>query len=69
LNYKVIDFKVGFYDSDTVFIDVDKEIYQIPVSKKAKVSKDLVDKLITIDNLYNVPLDKIVLANIVVDKK
>lgn len=69
MNYKVIDFKVGFYDSDTVFIDVDKEIYQIPVSKKAKVSKDLVDKLITIDNLYNVPLDKIVLANIVVDKK
>jgi len=57
-----MDFKVGFYDSDTVFIDVDKEIYQIPVSKKVKESKDLIGKLITIDNLYKVPLDKIVLA-------
>lgn len=63
MNCKVVDIKFGKYDCNTIFIQVDKDIVQIPINKKVKIN-DLIDKLIIIDDLYNVPLDKIVLANI-----
>jgi hypothetical protein len=54
--------KSGQYDCDTLFIEVDKDIVQIPVSKKAKVTDDLIGKLITVDKLDTVPLEKIIVA-------
>lgn len=63
MNCKVVDIKFGKYDCNTIFIQVDKDIVQIPINKKVKIN-DLIDKSIIIDDLYNVPLDKIVLANI-----
>jgi len=69
LNYKVTSIQIGKYESDTLFIEVDKEVFQIPISKKAKVTKDLIGKLINIENLYSVPLEKVILSNISFDKK
>jgi len=69
LNYEVTNLEFGLYDSDTLFIKVDKYIVQVPVSKKVSATKDLIGKLITIENLYNVPLDKVIIANISFDKK
>jgi len=69
LNYKVTNIQIGKYESDTLFIEVDKEVFQIPISKKAKVTKDLIGKLINIENLYNVPLEKVILSNISFDKQ
>jgi len=69
LNYKITNIQIGKYESDTLFIEVDKEVFQIPISKKAKVTKDLIGKLINIENLYSVPLEKVILSNISFDKK
>ena len=69
MNYKVTNIQIGKYESDTLFIEVDKEVFQIPISKKAKVTKDLIGKLINIENLYNVPLEKVILSNISFDKQ
>lgn len=64
MNYEVLDLQFGKYDCDTIFIKVDKDTVQIPIIKIAKIPSDLVGKLIVINDLYNVPLDKVVLANI-----
>lgn len=64
MNCKVIDIQFGKYDCNTIFIQVDKDIVQIPINKKVEIPKDLIEKSIIIDDLYNVPLNKIVLANI-----
>ena len=69
MNYKITNIQIGKYESDTLFIEVDKEVFQIPISKKAKVTKDLIGKLINIENLYNVPLEKVILSNISFDKQ
>ena len=69
MNYEVTDLQFGLYDCDTLFIKVDKDIVQVPVSKKANVTKELIGKLITIKDLYNVPLDQIIIAKISFDKK
>ena len=64
LKYKIIDFQHGKYDYDTLFIEVDKNnIAQVPISKKAQPTSNLIGKFINVENLYKVPLDKIVLDN------
>ena len=68
MNYEVTDLQFGLYDCDTLFIKIDKDIVQVPVSKKANVTKELIGKLITIEYLYNVPLEKVILAKISFDK-
>ena len=61
MKYEVVDFQVGLYDCDTIFLKVDKDVFQIPISKKSRVTTDLVGKSIIVENLYDVPLDKVVL--------
>jgi hypothetical protein len=65
LNYKVADIQLGQYDCDTLFIEVDKNIVQIPISKKAKATKDLIGKSISVDKLDTAPLEKIIVATVV----
>lgn len=57
--YKVINFKQGKYDYNTLFIDVEGVEYQIPCKKNIKAN-ECIGKEIVVNNLYKV-IEKIVL--------
>lgn len=60
MKYIVKDFKGGLYEFDTLFIQVDNEIIQIPVLKDAEANEQLIGKSIIIKDLYS-PIEKIVI--------
>lgn len=58
--YLVKDFKEGLHEYDTIFVEVDKEMYQIPVLKEAKADQKLIGKSIGVEKL-DTPIEKILL--------
>ena len=46
--FKVIKLEQGLYDYDTIFIEVNKKVVQIPVEKVAVKGKQIVGRTITI---------------------
>lgn len=59
MEYKVIDVQFGLYNCDTIFIQVGNDIFQVPIDKRIKITRELIDKKIIIENLYNVPLTEV----------
>lgn len=57
MEYKVIDFKVGKYDYDTLFIEVDNKTVQIPIIKGIG-NPELIGTEIVIDKL-DAPIESI----------
>lgn len=57
MTYKIIDFKSGKYNYDTLFIEDDNGIIQIPI-KKNIFQSGLIGEEIEIKNLYT-PIEEI----------
>lgn len=64
--FKVVNFEIGNYNYDTVFIEANKKVIQIPVKKDATKDKQLVGKTILIpcevigdDYLFNKEINKV----------
>ena len=64
--FKVIKLEQGLYDYDTIFIEVNKKVVQIPVEKVAVKDKQIVGKSISVP--YKLMDDKEYLFDSVITK-